>query len=206
MRSQRPLSDDLSRAFDFILKKMATRRKLTSREQREEFLMRFSSTENEIDLNVVDCERRSKFHVTGSAREVLERWMFDHRFYCYPTKAEKIRLAQQTNLSVQKITNWFINSRRRILPKLLAQEGINPVNFTITRKKKMDEEMNAHRMTECDNQMMVFNGDFLHEKREEKKIDLLQQKDLEMTIGVLIDLVTKRNYYYIICTAPKTSN
>lgn len=76
-----------------------------------------------------------KTHIHPEAREILEKWMYDHRFYCYPIKDEKQLLASQTGLSIEKVSNWFINSRRRLLPKMLQNEGKSSGDFTITRKK-----------------------------------------------------------------------
>lgn len=108
------------------------------REGREQFLMNFSSTEELVDVRDTKAELNIKTHIPINAKSILEKWMYDHRFYCYPTKIEKQQLAIKTNLSVQKVTNWFINSRRRILPKLLETEGINPTSFTISRRKKSE--------------------------------------------------------------------
>lgn len=108
------------------------------REGREQFLMNFSSTEELVDVRDTKTELNLKTHIPMNAKQILEKWMYDHRFYCYPTKIEKQQLALKTNLSVQKVTNWFINSRRRILPKLLETEGINPTSFTISRRKKSE--------------------------------------------------------------------
>lgn len=108
------------------------------REGREQFLMNFSSTEELVDMRDTKAELNLKTHIPMNAKQILEKWMYDHRFYCYPTKIEKQQLALKTNLSVQKVTNWFINSRRRILPKLLETEGINPTSFTISRRKKSE--------------------------------------------------------------------
>lgn len=108
------------------------------REGREQFLMNFSTTEELVEIHDNKSELNLKTHIPMNAKQILEKWMYDHRFYCYPTKIEKQQLALKTNLSVQKVTNWFINSRRRILPKLLETEGINPTSFTISRRKKTD--------------------------------------------------------------------
>lgn len=136
---------------------------LRQQEAREQFLMKFSSLEESIifeeNLSASKCKKNdyngpntwhhtidsnraktvidlAKSHIPTNAKEYLEKWMYDHRFYCYPTKAEKQQLALETNLSVQKVSNWFINSRRRMLPKLLETEGMNSIDFTICRKKK----------------------------------------------------------------------
>lgn len=76
-----------------------------------------------------------KTHISPEARTILEKWMYDHRFYCYPMKDEKQVLALETGLTVEKVSNWFINSRRRLLPKMLKTEGKSSDDFTISRKK-----------------------------------------------------------------------
>lgn len=76
-----------------------------------------------------------KTHISPEARKILEKWMYDHRFYCYPMKDEKQVLALETGLTVEKVSNWFINSRRRLLPKMLKIEGKSSDDFTISRKK-----------------------------------------------------------------------
>lgn len=112
---------------------------------REDFLINFSQSEDTSSKIVETAkvsshreETETKVYIPAKAKSVLEKWMYEHRLYCYPTKAEKQALAMETGLSVQKISNWFINSRRRMLPKMLQTEGRNPMNFTISRKKKKE--------------------------------------------------------------------
>lgn len=110
---------------------------------REDYLTDFSQSENLATPNFGDVkqiqrrpETETKTCIPSDAKVILENWMYEHRLYCYPTKMEKQVLSYQTGLSVQKISNWFINSRRRILPKVLQKEGKSADNFTISRKKK----------------------------------------------------------------------
>ncbi|CAG8492333.1 10725_t:CDS:2 [Acaulospora morrowiae] len=65
--------------------------------------------------------RRGNLPKATTAR--LKEWLADHRRHPYPTEDQKITLAQETMLTLQQISNWFINARRRHLPLLL---GINP--------------------------------------------------------------------------------
>lgn len=122
-----------------------------SQKEREQFLMDFveqdddhragfkaTSTAKSTDLYQSEGEESgatTKLHMPSSAKRILENWMYDHRFYCYPSRTEKQMLAIETGLTVQKISNWFINSRRRLLPKMLEKEGQDSIDFTITRKK-----------------------------------------------------------------------
>lgn len=82
-----------------------------------------------------DTEHDTPGHIPAEAKRILDQWMFDHRYYCYPSKVEKQQLSAQTKLSVQRISNWFVNSRRRSLPKLIESDGKNVSDFIITRKR-----------------------------------------------------------------------
>jgi len=53
------------------------------------------------------------------ATNILKKWLFDHLFHPYPTEEEKSVLGQQTGLTMNQISNWFINARRRILQPML---------------------------------------------------------------------------------------
>lgn len=75
-------------------------------------------------------------HISAEARRILDNWMFEHRYYCYPSKLEKQQLSVATNLSIQRISNWFVNSRRRSLPKMIESDGKNVNDFIITRKRQ----------------------------------------------------------------------
>lgn len=120
--------------------------KILEQKAREDFLTNFlqyeDSTPKLIEPNKdryhsgATTDTETKIYIPTKAKSILEKWMYEHRLYCYPTKAEKQALALETGLSVQKISNWFINSRRRMLPKMLETEGRDPINFTISRKKK----------------------------------------------------------------------
>lgn len=111
---------------------------ISRKEQSEEFLMNVSTNDERDYLPPTNESDRdaAKMHLSVKAKNTLEAWMYNHRNYCYPTKLEKQMLAIETGLSVQKVSNWFINSRRRMLPKMLEKEGKNVADFTISRKKK----------------------------------------------------------------------
>ena len=48
-------------------------------------------------------------------REELMRWLETHREKPYPTLQEKEEMSLRTGMSVQQVSNWFANARRRIL-------------------------------------------------------------------------------------------
>ncbi|KAK9237842.1 homeobox KN domain-containing protein [Lipomyces kononenkoae] len=53
-------------------------------------------------------------HVT----DILRNWLNAHVQHPYPTEEEKTLFMQQTGLTMNQISNWFINARRRRLPTL----------------------------------------------------------------------------------------
>ncbi|KAI7861486.1 homeobox KN domain-containing protein [Spinellus fusiger] len=51
---------------------------------------------------------------------ILKQWLTDHCNHPYPTEDEKVELKAQTHLTLNQISNWFINARRRHLPLILV--------------------------------------------------------------------------------------
>ncbi|KAN0063612.1 homeodomain superfamily [Thecaphora frezii] len=47
--------------------------------------------------------------------DLLKSWLLDHASHPYPTEDEKRSLCSMTGLTLQQVSNWFINARRRIL-------------------------------------------------------------------------------------------
>lgn len=184
------------------------------REGREQFLMNFSSTEELVDMRDTKTELNLKTHIPMNAKQILEKWMYDHRFYCYPTKIEKQQLALKTNLSVQKVTNWFINSRRRILPKLLETEGINPTSFTISRRKKSDVPKLEPIATIDTN--ITFLGQAFVDANKNLIIDKMAQEPStpietsydgsRVVTGVLQDVETQTKFLYFIVPVDPAMN
>lgn len=70
--------------------------------------------------------RMKKGILPKQATHVMKTWLFQHLVHPYPTEDEKRQLAEQTNLSILQVNNWFINARRRILQPIVDagnQEG-----------------------------------------------------------------------------------
>ncbi|XP_003745598.1 homeobox protein PKNOX2 [Galendromus occidentalis] len=57
------------------------------------------------------------------ATELMRAWLFAHIVHPYPSEEEKKIIAQQTNLSLLQVNNWFINARRRILQPMLDSQN-----------------------------------------------------------------------------------
>ncbi|KAI8333920.1 hypothetical protein BC941DRAFT_473146 [Chlamydoabsidia padenii] len=69
-------------------------------------------------------KKRRRGNLPKEVTEFLKRWLVEHKKHPYPSEKEKIDLAHQTGLTVNQISNWFINARRRILQPMLESEGL----------------------------------------------------------------------------------
>lgn len=63
--------------------------------------------------------RKRRGNLPKSVTAVLKQWLIDHCRNPYPTEAEKTSLKDKTGLTLNQISNWFINARRRLLPQIL---------------------------------------------------------------------------------------
>ncbi|KAG2216797.1 hypothetical protein INT45_013611 [Circinella minor] len=66
--------------------------------------------------------KRRRGNLPKAVTAILREWLSRHKKHPYPTEDEKAALARQTNLTLNQISNWFINARRRILQPMLQKE------------------------------------------------------------------------------------
>ncbi|CAL4069942.1 unnamed protein product [Meganyctiphanes norvegica] len=64
------------------------------------------------------CADRKRSHHSKESVMILTRWLKEHCDNPYPNEQEKRGLADMSGLSQQQVAHWFINARRRLLPKL----------------------------------------------------------------------------------------
>ncbi|KAG0299585.1 hypothetical protein BGZ97_003622, partial [Linnemannia gamsii] len=99
---------------------------------------------NSSNGNNVDPNRKRRGNLPKSVTSVLKSWLVQNAIHPYPTEEEKMRLSEATQLSMNQISNWFINARRRILQPILHEAAAAAVagtdapveNVLIVRKGK----------------------------------------------------------------------
>ncbi|OAD71272.1 Homeodomain-like DNA binding domain-containing transcription factor, partial [Phycomyces blakesleeanus NRRL 1555(-)] len=57
--------------------------------------------------------RKRRGNLPKNIIAILKQWLTDHCNHPYPTEEEKVELRTRTNLTLNQISNWFINARRR---------------------------------------------------------------------------------------------
>ncbi|KAF3311394.1 hypothetical protein TWF173_008373 [Orbilia oligospora] len=60
--------------------------------------------------------KRRRGNLPKQVTDLLRNWLHAHLHHPYPTEDQKLELVNQTGLTMNQISNWFINARRRRLP------------------------------------------------------------------------------------------
>ncbi|KAA1115146.1 hypothetical protein PGT21_032375 [Puccinia graminis f. sp. tritici] len=76
--------------------------------------------------------RRGK--LPSAVTAILKGWLMAHTTHPYPTEEEKKSLCQETNLTMNQVSNWFINARRRILVPPSAGNSVHEVRQPVRRQ------------------------------------------------------------------------
>ncbi|XXQ34648.1 Homeobox domain-containing protein [Plasmodiophora brassicae] len=58
--------------------------------------------------------KKQRSRLPPAAIAIMQNWFMDHLGKPYPTDEEKKVIAEQTNLSVAQVVNWFTNTRKRL--------------------------------------------------------------------------------------------
>ncbi|GAA5805875.1 hypothetical protein HPULCUR_011401 [Helicostylum pulchrum] len=89
--------------------------------------------------------RKRRGNLPKSVTAILKQWLIDHCRHPYPTEEEKRSLRLKTNLTLNQISNWFINARRRILPLILSSPNNSKSNTTTNTNGLNEKEKKTRR-------------------------------------------------------------
>ncbi|ORY94718.1 hypothetical protein BCR43DRAFT_525880 [Syncephalastrum racemosum] len=91
-------------------------------------------------------KKRRRGNLPKEVTEYLKSWLVEHKKHPYPSEKEKIQLANRTALSVNQISNWFINARRRILQPMLESENLNAQLVAYSREMASIEQKKRRQL------------------------------------------------------------
>lgn len=64
--------------------------------------------------NGMSADGTRRKNATRETTATLKAWLYEHRKNPYPTKGEKIMLAIITKMTLNQVSTWFANARRRL--------------------------------------------------------------------------------------------
>jgi len=76
-------------------------------------------TKRKAEAAEAEAHKKRRGNLPKRATNILKKWLFEHLFHPYPSEEQKRQLASQTGLTINQISNWFINARRRIVQPML---------------------------------------------------------------------------------------
>ncbi|OAL01059.1 hypothetical protein IQ06DRAFT_136706 [Phaeosphaeriaceae sp. SRC1lsM3a] len=80
---------------------------------------------NNVGIDQNSFSRKRRGNLPKDATNLLKSWFANHRSQPYPTEDQKIELCQRTNLTMNQVSNWFINARRRAPQKEAREREAN---------------------------------------------------------------------------------
>jgi len=72
-----------------------------------------------VDSSDQPNNKKRRGNLPKASTNILKKWLYDHLYHPYPTEEEKKVLESRTGMTLNQISNWFINARRRILQPML---------------------------------------------------------------------------------------
>ncbi|CAO3588916.1 unnamed protein product [Absidia cylindrospora] len=104
-----------------------------------------SSPSSTSSVTTAAAARKRRGNLPKSITCLLKEWLIVHADHPYPSDDEKLYLQQETQLTINQISNWFINARRRLLPCLQAESHrISVESSRGGKKKQVDPSKKQH--------------------------------------------------------------
>ncbi|KAL8948328.1 MAG: hypothetical protein Q9222_005475 [Ikaeria aurantiellina] len=67
------------------------------------------------------ANKKRRGNLPKHTTDILRAWLHEHLDHAYPNEEQKAELIEKTGLSDKQVSNWFINARRRNVPRLVGQ-------------------------------------------------------------------------------------
>ncbi|KAK9768092.1 Homeobox protein tos8 [Basidiobolus ranarum] len=113
----------------------------------------FENSSESTSTEVKPNQKKRRGNLPKAVTAILKSWLAKHVKHPYPTEDEKISLAMETKLTMNQISNWFINARRRILQPMIENAQAN----------------GELRRQSCDLEMIQFSGETADEENSSGK-------------------------------------
>ncbi|KAL1933103.1 hypothetical protein VTP01DRAFT_8781 [Rhizomucor pusillus] len=107
----------------------------------------FTRQEPSHDLGYPVENRKRRGNLPKPVTAILKSWLVENCTNPYPTEEEKNWLKQETGLTLNQISNWFINARRRILPMILIKASAHLDKPLEHHRKRRGKPPSANRRT-----------------------------------------------------------
>jgi len=92
--------------------------------------------------SMISKKKKRRGNLPKTATATLKSWVVENLTHPYPSEDVKRQLAFKCSLSVQQISNWFINARRRIVPAL--QNGGNLEQQQEQQQQQQQQQYHHH--------------------------------------------------------------
>ncbi|KAM6598061.1 hypothetical protein CsatA_008585 [Cannabis sativa] len=123
---------------------------------------------------------------------VLRAWLFDHFLHPYPTDTDKHMLANQTGLTRNQVSNWFINARVRVWKPMVEEIHTLETKGTLTNNTSTttnttttdhDHHHHHHTISNIIKNHNDHDDDHNDEQNSTKVVGHLINKELEYCSG-----------------------
>ncbi|KAL8964687.1 MAG: hypothetical protein Q9197_006845 [Variospora fuerteventurae] len=74
-----------------------------------------------VEVGSEKSNKKRRGNLPKQTTDILRQWLHEHLDHAYPNEDQKAMLIRETGLTDKQVSNWFINARRRNVPRLLTQ-------------------------------------------------------------------------------------